>query len=184
MTTNTTTTASYENAATAALPSSAPRTLQQMLALEDFEPQARRILPRPIYGYIAGGTETDAALRGNRSVFDELSFVPRVLVNTAARDARVSLFGRTYHAPFGMAPMGGTSLGCFRGDQVLARVAGEANIPMIMSGAALTPLEKVRAEGRTAWFQAYLPGDDARRLRHAGADGGHSRRRQPREQRA
>jgi len=153
-----------------------PRVLQRMLALEDFEPEARRILPRPIYGYVAGGTETDAALRGNRSVFDELSFVPRVLVNTAARDGRVSLFGRTYQAPFGIAPMGGTSLGCFRGDEVLARVAGEANIPMIMSGAALTPLEKVRAAGRTAWFQAYLPGDDARisalvqRVQRAGYD--------------
>ena len=78
-------------------PESRPaRVLQRMLALEDFEPEARRILPRPIYGYVAGGTETDAALRGNRSVFDELSFVPRVLVNTAARDGRVSLFGRTY----------------------------------------------------------------------------------------
>jgi L-lactate dehydrogenase (cytochrome) len=32
---------------------------------------------------------------------------------------------------------------------------------MIMSGASLTRLEDVRAAGRTSWFQAYLPGDDA-----------------------
>jgi L-lactate dehydrogenase (cytochrome) len=31
---------------------------------------------------------------------------------------------------------------------------------MILSGAALTPLERVRKEGPTAWFQAYLPGED------------------------
>jgi L-lactate dehydrogenase (cytochrome) len=43
---------------------------------------------------------------------------------------------------------------------VLARAAAQANIPMVMSGAALTPLEQVRNEGATAWFQAYVPGDD------------------------
>jgi len=31
--------------------------------------------------------------------------------------------------------------------------------PMIMSGASLSRLEDVRQAGRTAWFQAYLPGE-------------------------
>ena len=30
---------------------------------------------------------------------------------------------------------------------------------MIQSGASLTPLERVKEVGPTAWFQAYLPGD-------------------------
>lgn len=138
-----------------------PRVLRGILALDDFEAHAQRILPRPVFGYAAGGAESNAAMRGNRTVFDELAFVPRVLVNVAARNSRTTLFGQTYDAPFGMAPMGGTSLACFRGDQALARVAGEANIPMILSGASLTALERVRREGKTAWFQAYLPGESA-----------------------
>ena len=48
-----------------------PRHLRDILALEDFEPAARRYLPRPLYGYISGGAETDAALRDNRKAFDE-----------------------------------------------------------------------------------------------------------------
>ena len=32
-------------------------------------------------------------------------------------------------------------------------------MPMIQSGASLTKLERVKEVGRTAWFQAYLPGD-------------------------
>jgi L-lactate dehydrogenase (cytochrome) len=136
-----------------------PRVLRRILSLEDFEDVARRVLPRPIFGYASGGSETNASLRGNRAVFDELAFVPRVLVNVAARNQSTTLFGRAYDAPFGMAPMGGTSLACYRGDSVLASVAAEANIPMIMSGAALTPLEDVRKAGNTAWFQAYLPGE-------------------------
>ena len=138
-----------------------PRALRSILALQDFEEPARRYLPRPMYGYVSGGAETNASLRANRAAFDELEFVPRVLVDVSARTAKTTLFGRGYDAPFGIAPMGGTSMGAYRGDIVLARAAAEANIPMIMSGASLTRLEDVRAAGRTAWFQAYVPGDGA-----------------------
>jgi L-lactate dehydrogenase (cytochrome) len=55
--------------------------------------------------------------------------------------------------------MGGTSLAAYDGDRTLARVAAGLNIPMIQSGASLTTLEKVKAVGPSAWFQAYLPGD-------------------------
>jgi L-lactate dehydrogenase (cytochrome) len=136
-----------------------PRALRGILALDDFEAPARRYLPRPMYGYVSGGAETNASLRGNRAAFDELAFVPRVLVNVAERTQKTTLFGRTYDAPFGCAPMGGSSMAAYQGDLVLARAAAAANIPMIMSGASLTTLEHLKQEGRTAWFQAYLPGE-------------------------
>jgi len=135
-----------------------PRVLRKMLSLDDFEDAARRILPRPIFGYISGGSETNAALRGNRSAFDEHSFIPRVLVSTRGRAQRTTLFGRTYEMPFGFAPMGGTALAAYQGDTVLAQTAAALNIPMIQSGASLTRLERLREVGPTAWFQAYLPG--------------------------
>ncbi|HKU71809.1 MAG TPA: alpha-hydroxy acid oxidase [Burkholderiales bacterium] len=131
-----------------------------MLSLEDFEEEARRYLPRPIFGYINGGAETNAALRGNRAVWDEIAFVPKMLVDTTQRSTRTTLLGRTYDAPFGIPPMGGTAMAAYQGDVVLARVAAANNIPMINSGSALMPLEKVREAGNTAWFQAYIPGDD------------------------
>ena len=138
---------------------SLPRALARVLALDDFEEPARRYLPRPMFGYVSGGAETNASLRGNRAQFDEIELSPRVLVDVSARTAKTALFGRGYAAPFGIAPMGGTSMAAFRGDVVLARAAAAAGIPMIMSGASLTRLEDVRAAGATAWFQAYLPGE-------------------------
>src|SRR3954471_23823375 len=131
-----------------------------ILSLDDFEDAARRVLPRPIFGYAFGGSETGASMRANRAVWDEYGFVPKMLIDTSGRSQKTTLFGRGYDSPFGIAPMGGTSMAAFEGDLVLARAAAKANIPMAMSGAALTPLEDVRAEGPTAWFQAYLPGDD------------------------
>jgi L-lactate dehydrogenase (cytochrome) len=138
-----------------------PRILARMLALDDFEPEAARVLPRPIFGYASGGSETNASLRANRSAFDDHAFVPRVMVDVSVRSQRRELFGQSYESPFGIAPMGGTSMAGFDGDRVLARVAAAAGIPMILSGASLTRLEDVRAVGPTAWFQGYIPGDEA-----------------------
>ncbi|HZF19221.1 MAG TPA: alpha-hydroxy acid oxidase [Burkholderiales bacterium] len=138
-----------------------PRHLRRVLALDDFEAPARRYLPRPMYGYVSGGAESNASLRANREAFDAWALVPRVLVDVSGRSTKTTLFGREYDAPFGIAPMGGSSMAAYQGDIVLSRSASAANVPMIMSGASLTRLEDVRAAGRTSWFQAYLPGDDA-----------------------
>ena len=59
--------------------SAVPRALKRYLALDDFEPTARRLIPKFLYGYISGGAETDASVRDNRKSFDEYGFVPRVL---------------------------------------------------------------------------------------------------------
>ncbi len=136
-----------------------PSCLNDILCLEDFEAPARRFLPRPIFGYISGGVETNASLNGNRSAFSDFEFMPRVLVNTKARHMKTTLFGRTYDLPFGFPPMGATALAAYRGDDSLAKVAAELNTVMIQSGASLTPMEHVKKVGPTAWFQAYLPGE-------------------------
>jgi L-lactate dehydrogenase (cytochrome) len=139
-----------------------PRRLRRVLSLEDFEPAARRILPKPVFGYVSGGCETDASLRGNRSAFAEYGFVTRVMQGVAQRSQAIKLFGHTWSAPFGIAPMGMCALNAYRGDIVLARAAAQANIPMLCSGTALIPLEDVRAANPQAWFQAYVPGEIAR----------------------
>src|ERR1700741_1753373 len=139
-----------------------PRHLRKYLALQDFIDHARKVLPRPIYGYVTGGVEDNMSLRGNRNVFEKIGSAPKPLVDTTQRTMKTELFGHTYSAPFGFAPMGGTSIATYEGDFVLARAAAAANSPMMMSGASLKRMEDVRAAGRTVMFQAYLPGDEDR----------------------
>ncbi|MBV8522420.1 MAG: alpha-hydroxy-acid oxidizing protein, partial [Acetobacteraceae bacterium] len=139
-----------------------PGPMRGFLSLGDFEPRARRRLPRFLFGFIAGGVETDAARLDNLAAFAEYRFVPRVLVDVSKRSQATTLFGKQYSAPFGIAPMGGAALCAYRGDLVLARAAATRNIPMIVSGASLIKLEDLKKEGHTAWFQAYIPGDPAR----------------------
>jgi L-lactate dehydrogenase (cytochrome) len=139
-----------------------PRGMQRYLALDDFEPVARRRLPKMLYGFISGGTETDASLRDNRAAFAEIGFVPRVLNDVSHRNQTTTLFGKTYAAPFGIPPFGSAALSAYRGDIVLARAAAAMNVPMILSAASLISLEDVRSAYPGAWYQGYLAGDPSR----------------------
>ena len=103
-----------------------PRVLQRMLSLHDFEAEARRRLPRPIFGYIAGAAEDNRSLQDNRSAFDDYGFTTRVLVDVSHRSTGVELLGHRYAAPFGLAPMGISALSTYRGDIALARAAQAA----------------------------------------------------------
>ncbi|WP_454668026.1 alpha-hydroxy acid oxidase [Achromobacter aegrifaciens] len=139
-----------------------PRALARMLSLDDFEAAAKRRLPRPIFGYVAGAAEDNQSLRGNRSAFAQYSFSPRVLVDVSRRTQQTEIFGRRYASPFGIAPMGISALSAYRGDIVLARAAREQGIPAILSGTSLIPMEDVIRAAPGTWFQAYLPGDPQR----------------------
>ncbi len=138
------------------------RSLRSILSLDDLERAARRRLPRPVFAYVSGAVETNAAWRDNRAAFDEWGFLPRTLVDVSKRSTAATLFGRAYAMPFGIAPMGIAALSAYRGDIVLARGALRDNIPMIMSGSSLIRLEEVARENPHAWFQAYLPGEERR----------------------
>ena len=80
--------------------------LKQYLSLDEFEPAAQRRLPRMLYGYAASGTETDASIHRNRESYANYALVPRVLTGAGSRDPKCTLFGQSYAAPFGIAPMG------------------------------------------------------------------------------
>ncbi|HUP31091.1 MAG TPA: alpha-hydroxy acid oxidase [Usitatibacter sp.] len=136
--------------------------LSRILSLDDLEIAARRHLPRPVFAYVSGAVEDNASFRDNRAAFEELGFVPRVLVDVSQGSMKTKLFGTEYDAPFGVAPMGISALSAYRGDLVQARAAREANIPMIMSGSSLIRLEEVCSECPGTWFQAYLPGENER----------------------
>ena len=138
------------------------RRLKRCLALEDFDVEARHHLPRMLYGFIAGAAERNAALQGNAAAYADYFFVPRVLKDVSKRSQSTTLFGKEYSAPFGMAPTGLAAVCAYRGDIVEGKAAVAANIPMILSATSLIPLEDVRRETGIGWYQAYLPGENAR----------------------
>jgi L-lactate dehydrogenase (cytochrome) len=141
----------------AAEPPALNRRLSDILSLEDLEPAGERYLPHCIFSFISGGVETNASRHQNRAAFQDYDFHPRVLIDVSARTTAKILFGDTYSAPFGIAPMGGSGIAGYRADLALASAAAAENIPFILSGSSLVRMEEVVQANPRAWFQAYLP---------------------------
>lgn len=135
--------------------------MRHLLCLDDFEAAARRHLPAPVFAYVSGGVERNQSVRANARAFERYEFVTRVLVDTSKRSTETRLFGKTWSAPFGIAPMGICALSAYRGDLVLTTAAARENVPMVMSGSSLIRMEEIVQANPEAWFQAYLPGKDA-----------------------
>ena len=129
--------------------------LRNVLSLDDFEIAARKHLPRPIFGYVAGAAETNRSLDDNRARIRRVCFVPRVLVDVSQRSQKTTLFGHTYAAPFGIAPMGIGALYAYRGDLVLARSGSQSEHPDDHERLIADPPGGCRGAKQGGWFQAY-----------------------------
>lgn len=117
--------------------------LERAACIDDLRRLARRRLPRFAFDMLDGGAEDESNVRRNREAFDAIRMTPRYLVDVAAPSFGAQLFGQHYAAPFGIAPVGTLNLFWPGADLALARLAARERIPMAVSGAASTELERV-----------------------------------------
>ncbi len=123
---------------------------------------ARRRLPRVVFDFVEGGAGSEIALARNRARFDEIALLPKALRDCSATTAEVTVFGRRYAAPFGVAPMGFADLVRPGTDRALARAAKARGIPYVLSTAATTAIETVSGIAQdNLWFQLYPGSDEA-----------------------
>ena len=130
----------------------------------DLRAAALRHVPGFVADYIDGGCGENAAVARNRRAFDEVALLPRYGLGTVAPSTEVALFGQSYAAPFGIAPMGLGAMMRPRLEERLARAAQAARIPYVLSTAASAGIEEIaRLAPDVFWFQLFgLPRDDHR----------------------
>jgi (S)-mandelate dehydrogenase len=137
--------------------------LDHAVNIEDLRRLAQRRLPRAIFDFFDGGAEDEVTLRENRAAFERVRLLPRVLVDVAQVDTRVTLFGKDMALPVAVAPTGGIGAGRPGADLMLARTANAFGIPYTLATPATASIERVAAEvpdGRR-WFQLYVVRDRA-----------------------
>ncbi len=128
--------------------------------LRDLEPAARRRIPPFIFAYLDSGTGHDVTKAVNTAVYDSLALTPQFLRGRVDPDLSVSLLGKSYNAPFGVAPIGLSSTIWPGAEQILARAAQKHGFPYALSTVAGESIERVaRVGGDMAWFQLYPPRD-------------------------
>jgi isopentenyl diphosphate isomerase/L-lactate dehydrogenase-like FMN-dependent dehydrogenase len=127
---------------------------------QDARDLARQRLPWMVFDYFDGSAGNGFGEKRNREVIRDIELFPRTLNNVEHRDLTVSLFDKTVGLPFGVSPMGMCNLSMPGADLMLAKLAAKNKIPVGVSTAASTSLEKMIeiAEGN-AWFQLYFSGN-------------------------
>jgi (S)-mandelate dehydrogenase len=134
--------------------------IDKAINIEALHRLAKRRLPKIAFDFIEGGCEDELCLQRNEASFARYRLLPRYLVDVSLRDQSVSLLGRAYASPFGIAPTGLVGLYRPGGDLMLAEAAKLADIPFIQSGASTASIEAVaRVAPQHAWYQLYQPRD-------------------------
>lgn len=133
-------------------------------AIEDLRERARQRIPRFAFEYLDGGCNEDVNLHKNTAELREVELKPFYLSNRGASDMRTGLFGKTYDAPFGIAPVGLQGLMWPGATEILAMAARRHNIPFVLSTVTTASIETVgKLTDGHFWFQLYHPADNALR---------------------
>lgn len=127
-------------------------------SIADLRSKAKSKMPKFAFEYLDGGCNNDDNLKKNTSDLRAVELIPEYLKPTVKVNLQTSLFGITYDAPFGIAPIGLQGLMWPKAPEILARAAFENNIPFILSTVTTSSIERIAkiTEGK-AWFQLYYP---------------------------
>ncbi len=133
-------------------------------AISDLERRAKRRIPRFAWEYLDSGTGSDIARDRNIAALQDITLRQEVMKGPLSPSTETTLFGTTYSAPIGIAPVGLTGLIWPGADVALPLTAAKAKIPYIMSTVSTTTPEDAGpvADGM-GWFQLYPPRDPTMR---------------------
>lgn len=130
----------------------------QAYNIDDLHRITQNRVPKVVYEFLAEGTEDNVSLHHNRDIFERIKLQPRMLVNVSRRSQKVTIHGREYNSPFGIAPTGAAGLYGYDADVALARAAAKAGVPFVLSTASFVPMERITREVPEGanWFQLYM----------------------------
>ncbi len=137
-----------------------PEYMDRFPAISDLESRARKRIPAFAWTYLESGTGSDVARDENIRALEQVKFRPQFLKGALVPNIETELFGVTYSAPIGIAPVGLTGLIWPGADAALADTAAKHQIPYVLSTVATASIEEAgpRANGM-GWFQLYPPRD-------------------------
>lgn len=123
--------------------------------------RAKKRIPHFAFDYLEGGCNEEIGIERNRLDIQSIQLRSELLKPFSGTSLETEIFGHTYSAPFGIAPIGLQGLMWPKAPEILAEAAKDLNIPYILSTVSSSSLERISevSEGQ-AWFQFYNPTDD------------------------
>eukprot|EP01130_Rhizamoeba_saxonica_P004826 TRINITY_DN1960_c0_g1_i1.p1 TRINITY_DN1960_c0_g1~~TRINITY_DN1960_c0_g1_i1.p1 ORF type:complete len:356 (+),score=71.57 TRINITY_DN1960_c0_g1_i1:187-1254(+) len=127
-----------------------------MLNLNDYQQEAKKILPKMVYDYYSSGARDQITLRQNTQSFEDISLIFRVLVNVSKIDTGINFYGHQLPSPIMIAPTAMHKLADEDGEISTAIAASETNTLMGLSSLSTTSLEDVSQVPGPKIFQLYV----------------------------
>jgi L-lactate dehydrogenase (cytochrome) len=129
--------------------------------VDDLRRAARRIIPRPVFDYVDGGSDEEVSLRANRAAFQRYRFRPNALAGVGDVSTTASLLGVELPFPLALGPTGYTRMMHPGGELAVARSAQRHGLPYALSTMGTTPIEAVPGQTghQDLWFQLYVMRD-------------------------
>lgn len=129
----------------------------------ELQRRARKILPRHLYEYYAGGSGRERTLRATGKAWRQVWFEPRVLRDVTAVDTATQILGTPVATPLCVAPAGYQGLAHPDGELAAAAGAARAGALYVLSTRSTRRIEdvahEVAAHGGAWWFQVYVMRD-------------------------
>jgi len=126
--------------------------------IADLRGRARKRIPHIAWEYLDCGTGDERALARNLESMGNVTLVPRFMCGEFHPEVGTTLCGRSYDAPFGVAPVGVCGLMWPQAERMLASAAARYSIPYCLSNVATQTPETIGPlVGDMGWFQLYPP---------------------------
>jgi lactate oxidase len=131
-----------------------------IINLHDLEEEARKLIPKPQFGYISSGSGDEWTLRENVRAFDDVQILPRYLAGVDQPDTSTTLLGSKVDIPIFVPPMAAHGLAHVNAERDTAKGAADAGALFTAQTLANVPLEDIgRASKGPKWFQLYYTKD-------------------------
>lgn len=129
--------------------------------IDDLRNKAKSRIPRFAFEYLDGGCNEDVNLHRNTAELRDVQLKPYYLNDYQGINMETSLFGKTYAAPFGVAPVGLQGLIWPNSPNILAKAAKEHNVPFILSTVTTSGIEDIaKLTDGDFWYQLYHPAEE------------------------
>jgi 4-hydroxymandelate oxidase len=132
-----------------------------LITVDDFEAEARALLPPAAYDYYRSGADDEHTLRRNRDAFERFEIAYRVLVDVSAPRLATTVLGTEVRSPILVAPTAYHKLAHPDGERATAFACAEEGSLYVASTLATTSLEDCASAAPDApkWFQLYVHKD-------------------------
>jgi L-lactate dehydrogenase (cytochrome) len=140
--------------------------------IDDLRAMGRRLIPRPVFDYVDGGSDEEVSLAANVRAFRRWRFQPRALPEITTADTSARLLDQDLPIPLALAPTGYTRMMHPGGEIAAARAAQRHGLPYALSTMATTTIEALAEAVRARpagpdlppgqpdlWFQLYIQRD-------------------------